>query len=838
MRKRLFLSVLILLLSLQLAQASSHYSFEHAEELKPLIKWHDYGPDAFNEAIIQNKPIFLLLTAPTWCYWCQVYESEDYLFNPEVYPYINENFIPIYVDADKRQDLTRKWLEGGWPSTTILAPNGERLYGYSGPRPVENILANLNQAVQYVNANGFSNKITYNYKKNTPIIPTENQLNNLVKGYTSYVLQAYDSKYGGFGTGQKFPQGRTLDFSLEVYESTGNEQFLTIVQNTLKNQYTKIEEIETNYNLFDPVEGGFYRYGTKRDWTPPHYEKMLYDNARLLKAYAHLQQITPDDEMVNKVVGATHKYIKSFWYDEENGGFYGNTDVHGEDEYYGKNPRPADKPRVEKTKYADWNSEAILTYLYLWEITGNKEYKEMAEKTLDFFSEEMVTDNGVYHFEKEDGTKGVRGDILDNSYILLAFVEGYDSLGKDEYLQTAKKIADYSLETLYDWNGGGFFERNSPDTELYAPGENIDLSKPTGENGIMAYALLRLYKQTGNVEYLDAGIKTLGSKISEAEGLDRGYYIMKAAQFAAQSNLIEKYNSKKTEIEKIEQEQLQNFWADTLVKSQEGNNAAQFIPTDIGLKKLEGPILLLLLIAFFAGLLSFISPCTLPILPAYIAYTLEASKRNMRGMALSFFLGLAVTFSLIGMSATFIGSFLKSNLAIFTQVAGIAIIFFGIYILLGKGFAGLKIKQKKPTTYAGAFVFGSVLGLSWTPCIGPILVAILLLASTSGSVLSGGLLLFSYAVGLALPLLLFSQYLSKADKQGKVWKFLKGKECTFRIGSKQFRIHTTSLISGLLFIALGYLVFSGTLIAFNQYVGTSVFQQRIFTIEDKILGLL
>ena len=827
-----------LLLLLQVVSASSHYTFKHTEELKPLIEWHDYGPDAFHEAIIQNKPIFLLLTAPTWCYWCKVYESEDYLFNPKVYPYINENFIPIYVDADKRQDLTRKWLEGGWPSTTILAPNGERLYGYSGPRPIENMLANLNQAVQYVNSTGFSNKITYNYKKNTPIVPTKNQLNNLVKGYTSYVLQAYDSKYGGFGTGQKFPQGRTLDFSLDIYESTGNKQFLTLVQNTLKNQYTKIGEIKTNYNLFDPVEGGFHRYGTKRDWTPPHYEKMLYDNARLLKAYAHLRQISPDDEMVNEVVNKTHIYIKSHWYDEKNGGFYGNTDVHGEDEYYGKNPRPADKPRIEKTKYSDWNTEAILTYLYLWQQTGNKEYKEMAEKSLNFFSKEMVTKQGAYHYQKENGSKEVQGNLLDNAYLLLAFTKGYEVLGNKKYLQTAKKIAQYSLENLYDWNGGGFFERNSPDTEIYAPGENIDLSKPTEENGIIAYGLLKLYNQTGNVEYLDAGIKTLGNKISEAGGLDRGYYMMKAAQFAAQSNLIEKYNSKKAEIKSIEQEHLKNFWVDALVKNQEGNNTAQFIQTDIGLKKLKGPILLLLLIAFFAGFLSFISPCTLPILPAYIAYILEASKRNIRGIALSFFLGLAVLFSLIGMSATFIGSFLKSNLTIFTQVAGIAIIFFGIYILLGKGFAGLKIKQKKPTTYLGAFVFGSVFGLSWTPCIGPILVAILLLASTSGSVLSGGLLLFSYAVGLALPLLLFSHYLSKADRQGKVWKFLKGKEFKFKIGNKQFMIHTTSLISGLLFITLGYFIFSGTLIAFNQYVGTSAFQQWIFTIEHKIFGLL
>jgi len=225
-------------------------------------------------------------------------------------------------------------------------------------------------------------------------------------------------------------------------------------------------------------------------------------------------------------------------------------------------------------------------------------------------------------------------------------------------------------------------------------------------------------------------------------------------------------------------------------------------------------------------------------LPAYIAYTFEASKKNIKGMTLAFFLGLAVVFSLLGMSATFIGSFLKSNIAIFTQVAGIAIIFFGVYILSGKWFSGLKVKQNKPTTYVEAFVFGGVFGLAWTPCIGPILVAILLMASTIGSFLTGGLLLFMYATGLTLPLLLFSRYLSKADREGKVWRIIRGKELKFKIDNKEFRVHTTSLISGLLFIVLGYFIFSGTLFVFNQYVGTSSFQKWIFSIEDKILGLL
>ncbi|MBI2451711.1 DUF255 domain-containing protein [Candidatus Pacearchaeota archaeon] len=833
----LIISVLLLIpFILPTVLASNHYTFEHSEELKSLIEWRDYGPDAFNEAIAQNKPIFLLLTAPSWCYWCQVYESEDYLFAPEVVKELNEKFIPIYVDADKRQDLTRKYLEGGWPSTTIMTPNGERLFGYSGPRPIQNMLANLNNAVQYVNSNGFSNQVSYDYKKAQQIIPTTSQLNNIVSYYQDYTNQVYDPIYGGFGTGQKFPQGRTLDFALETYEQRGNQEFLKLVQNTLQNQYTKVDEIKTNYNLFDPVEGGFHRYGTQRDWTPPHYEKMLYDNVKLLKAYSHLLQISPDDSIAKEVVDKTQNYIEVQWYDSQNGGFYGNTDVHGEDEYYGENPRPADKPRVEKTKYTDWNSDAILTYLYLWEITGDKKYKEMAEKSLNFFSKEMVTDEGVYHFMKEDGTKGVRGSILDNSYMLLAFVEGYEVLGNEKYLQTAQKIADYSLDNLYDWNSGGFFERNSKDLELYAPGENIDLSKPQEENGIISYALLKLYKQTNNPNYLNAGIKTLGNKISETGGLDNGYYYVKSAQYIIGSNLLTDFEKQQEEIRSIEELKQADFWVNELVKSNSESSNGQFVLSEKGLDKLEGPILLLLIIALISGFISFASPCTLPILPAYVAYTFESSKKNIKGMTISFFLGLSLIFVLLGMTATFIGNFLKSNLTVFSQIAGIAIIFFGVYILLGKGFSGLKIQQKRPVSYLGSFAFGAILGISWTPCVGPILVAILLLASTTSSVFTGGLLLFAYAVGLALPLVLFSTYLSKINKEGRLWKIIKGKLLRIKIGEKEFSVHTNSLISGILFIILGYLIFSGILYSFNQYVVSSSFQQWIFDIEDKLLG--
>jgi len=632
------------------------------------------------------------------------------------------------------------------------------------------------------------------------------------------------------------PQGRALDFSLEIYELTGNNQFLELVQNTIKNQYTSIEEIESNYNLFDPVEGGFHRYGTTREWTPPHYEKMLYDNSRLLKAYFHLLQINPNDSITREVVEKTLSFIDKNWYDNVNGGFFGNSDVHGEDEYYGKSPRPDDKPRVEKTKYSDWNSDAILTYLYLWKTTGDEKYKLMAEKSLDFFSKNMVDGNGAYHYFKVNNEKGVRGNLLDNSYLMLAFIEGYEVLSNEEYLETAKKIGDFSLENLYDWNSGGFFERNSPDLDLYAPGENILLSKPMQENGIIAFALLKMYKQTQNPLYLNAGIKTIGNKIGEINGLDRAYYYVKSAQLVIENNLLSEFKNIQNQIENIENDKIESFWVNALVKNQITSQA--FKVSDEGLERLGGPILLLIIVALIAGFISFASPCTLPILPAYIAYSFRASKQNIKGMTVAFFFGLSIVFTLLGMSASFIGSFLKNNLTLFSQIAGIGILIFGIFILLGKGLSGIRIKQTKPTSYFGSFLFGSALGISWTPCVGPILVALLLLASTTSSVFSGGLLLFMYSIGLAIPLILISTYLEKINKESRLWKIIEGKELHFNVGNKTISIHTNNLISGILFVILGYLIFSGILFTFNQYIIGTSFQKFIFGIEDWILGLV
>lgn len=823
---RIVFILLLLSLAPSLALADHHYTFEHAQEMydSGRIDWLEYSAESFELALEEDKPIFLLISAPSWCYWCHVYTSDSYVYHEAVYPIINEQFIPIYVDADKRQDVTRQHLEGGWPSTTVFTPSKERLFGFSGPRPIENMIANLNLAIDHVKQNEFSASISYEYEKRPFIVPTATDLETLVFNFQEYILRAYDPEHGGFGNGQKFPQAKTLDYALTLYEDHQNSVYLNLVRNTLENQYTDVDKLETDYNLFDPVEGGFHRYGTTREWSPPHYEKMLYDNAGLLKAYAHLRSLDEQNDLAREVVAMTDAFVQREWLSPE-GPFYGNSDVHGEHHYYAKKDRGTDKPRVEKTFYTDWNAQAIDTYFYLYSITGDESYRDIAVKALDFFAENMISPNGVYHYYNEDG-KGVTGNLLDNAYLTLAFVKGYESTGNALYLDKALELAEYSLAHLYDWHSGGFFERHSLEKEIYAPGEHVLLSKPLEENSVLIYSFLKLYEITDEEIYLDSALKSMGYLLSGVGGLDRGYYYIVSAEHVLEYGYLDEYAS--LDVSGI---MPSPFWLDELLEAPEVNS--EFVASDEGLDTLQGSWALLILVSLFAGLLSFVSPCTLPILPAYLATTLRSNKKSIGKSSVFFFLGVVCVFVFLGIGAALLGDALNSRLTYFSQVAGIAVIVFGVFMLLGRGFSGIKINPKDPTTSFETFVFGAAIGVSWTPCVGPILVAILLLASLSSSAFLGGLLLFSYGIGLSLPLLLVSRYLQKA-KHSIIWSVLKGR----MVSVFGYKIHSSSLIAGLLFVLLGVLMASGILFSFNQYLSLTGVQKFLFGIEEWLLGIV
>lgn len=194
----------------------------------------------------------------------------------------------------------------------------------------------------------------------------------------------------------------------------------------------------------------------------------------------------------------------------------------------------------------------------------------------------------------------------------------------------------------------------------------------------------------------------------------------------------------------------------------------------------------LAMLAFVGGVVSFASPCTLPILPAYFAFASQSGRSRIATNTVAFMLGVALMFSLLGASASALGRLVIQSQELLLLIGGAIVLGFGIMSLLGKGFTGVSSAQSTkasngpggngPDTGArGSFVFGLTFSLGWSSCVGPILGVVLTLAASTGNVARGMLLLFIYAIGLGLPLIIVSTFFGRASRKSLFWRALKGK---------------------------------------------------------------
>ena len=247
-------------------------------------------------------------------------------------------------------------------------------------------------------------------------------------------------------------------------------------------------------------------------------------------------------------------------------------------------------------------------------------------------------------------------------------------------------------------------------------------------------------------------------------------------------------------------------------------------------------MLILIFLAFIAGVFSFLSPCTLPILPAYFAVTAQADRARMGFMSIAFFLGLASLFVGMGASASYFGGILREYMFSLTKAGGIAVIVFGIMTLFGKGFSGAGFQGRPTSTFFGFFLFGATFALGWTPCVGPILSGILILAASDKTIFQGMTLLFFYAVGLGLPLIFIATVCSTLPKDGLFWKILRGKGWNLNIAGYSATLHSTNIFSGLLLIILGVALTMGYITYINSLIPIEM-QIWFSGVEEKFLRL-
>lgn len=244
-------------------------------------------------------------------------------------------------------------------------------------------------------------------------------------------------------------------------------------------------------------------------------------------------------------------------------------------------------------------------------------------------------------------------------------------------------------------------------------------------------------------------------------------------------------------------------------------------------------LLTLALPVYLTGMLSLLSPCCLPILPAYFSITFGAQRQRVVAMSVAFFLGLATTMVVLGASLTALGALLFPYRTVVTQIGGVIIIGFGLMSLLGKGFSGMQIRERPTATLAGTYLYGMTFAFGWTACVGPILGAVLTALVTTGlTVLSGAALAFIYALGLATPLTLLATFFGRAGRGTRIGNLLRGRGFNVQLGSRTLYLHTTSLISGGLLILVGFMLASGQLAWFTQRMASGVGARIALTTES------
>lgn len=467
------------------------------------INWQEWSPDALELAKREGKPIMLAITA-TWCHWCHVMDRHTFL-NTEVADLVNTAFVPIRVDNDRRPDLNTRYNMGGWPTVTFLSPDGDILTGatYLPPKQMKDLLSKV--AGAYAEEHELLEDRAEELRQRREDESQEMTSTALLTEYIPLSIlraidSAFDSAHGGFGTQQKFPHISGLEFLIEDYRRTGNTVHLDMVTRTL--------DAMRSGGLYDPVEGGFFRYSTTRDWSVPHYEKMLEDNAGLLHIYLEAYGITGNENYF-ETAKSVMRYLENTLYDETTKAFFGSQDA--DEEYYGlaeeeRSQRQA--PSVDLTIYSNWNGIAARAYLRAYEIIGDRQYLDRALGILDFLINSCRYYNGFYHYF--DGGPDQYGILTDQVQVGRALISAYECTGSRKYLDIAGQVANY-IEAEFIDPIGGFFDV----TEQHQEDERLlQREKLLDENAFAARFLNRLsyYAFEPNYRFLaEAALRVLTS---------------------------------------------------------------------------------------------------------------------------------------------------------------------------------------------------------------------------------------------------------------------------------------------------------------------------------------
>ena len=517
----------------RLAAETSPYLLQHANNP---VDWYPWGDEALARAREENKPI-LLSVGYAACHWCHVMEHESFE-DAATAALMNEHFVSVKVDREERPDIDSVYMEavvsltghGGWPMTVFLTPAGAPFFGgtYYPPEPRHG-LPSFPQLLQAI-ANAWRERrsdiereagVITEQLRRTAEPSREPLTSSLLTDAVRALRQQFDPEWGGFGPAPKFPPASVLEFLLRRGE-------LELATKTL--------DAMAAGGMYDLVGGGFHRYSVDRQWLVPHFEKMLYDNALLVPVYLHGWLVT-GNERYGEIATETLDYmLRELALDE--GGFASAEDAdtdgvegltytwteddnvphdllhsfeHGRLIIRGaldpelrarlfEERERRRKPLRDDKAIASWNGLTLAALAEAGRRLGRDDYLDAARSLAEFLLGPLSTPKGRLYRSWRAGQAKHAGVLEDYADVANGLYELHVATGELRWLEESRRLAVLAVDLFGDPADGGFFLTPRGGEELVARKKDFDDHPTPSGNSMLAYVLLRLSRLWGDQE--------------------------------------------------------------------------------------------------------------------------------------------------------------------------------------------------------------------------------------------------------------------------------------------------------------------------------------------------
>jgi len=556
----------------RLAGSTSPYLLQHKDNP---VDWQEWGPEAFTEAERLGRPI-LLSVGYSACHWCHVMAHESFE-DDEVAAAINADFVAIKVDREERPDIDATYMsattamvgQGGWPMTCFLTPAGEPFFcGTYYPKPSflqllsgvrdawahrrDEVLASSSRIVEALRGATTTGS-------GSPLSAME------LGGAEALLAGTYDWQNRGFGGAPKFPPSMVLEFLLRHWARTSSIRALQMVEGTC--------EAMARGGMYDQLAGGFARYSVDAGWVVPHFEKMLYDNAQLLRVYLHLWRAT-SSPLAERVARQTANFLLRTLGTAEGGfasaldadseGVEGLTyvwtprqlvDVLGEDDgrraaallqvtdagtfeqgmstlqlrtepddprWWGdvhdrllaardRRPQPARDDKVVTC----WNGLAVAALSDAGVLLEDPAYLDAAQRCAQFLLDCHLVDGRLRRASRQGVVGSAMGVADDYGNLAEGLLALHQASGDPGWLKAAGDLLDTALAHFAD-GSGGFFDTADDAEQLFTrPRSTADGAEPSG-NASVAGALLTYSALTGSPRHRAAADAAVAAAASLA----------------------------------------------------------------------------------------------------------------------------------------------------------------------------------------------------------------------------------------------------------------------------------------------------------------------------------